>query len=184
MPALPTFFQSAAAPALGGVLLAAFLGFAPPASAQSGLVGEDYKKVEALISAKNYAAAAQAADAYLATHLRDPQMRMLKSRIQIAQGKPDDARATLLTLTQDYPEIAEPYNNLAVLYAGQGQLEQARGALLQAVRNNPSYPVAYENLGDIYLRLAHEAFSQATKLQGAQPDVQRKLSGLRPLLQP
>ena len=57
-------------------------------------------------------------------------------------------------------------------------------ASAQAVRNNPSYPVAYENLGDIYLRLAHEAFSQATKLQGAQPDVQRKLSGLRPLLQP
>ncbi len=115
---------------------------------------------------------------------RDPQMRFLQGSAQSAAGDTQAAITTFTLLTQEYPELPEPYNNLAVLYAGQGQLEQARGALLQAVRNNPSYPVAYENLGDIYLRLAHEAFSQATKLQGAQPDVQRKLSGLRPLLQP
>ena len=111
-------------------------------------------------------------------------MRFLQGSAQSAAGDTQAAITTFTLLTQEYPELPEPYNNLAVLYAGQGQLEQARGALLQAVRNNPSYPVAYENLGDIYLRLAHEAFSQATKLQGAQPDVQRKLSGLRPLLQP
>ena len=179
MPALPTFFQSAAAPALGGVLLAAFLGFALPASAQSGLVGEDYKKVEALISAKNYAAAAQAADAYLASHLRDPQMRMLKSRIQIAQGKPDDARATLLTLTQDYPEIAEPYNNLAVLYAEAGQLDLARAAHENALRIHPNYATALHNLGDIYRRMAHDSYAKALAQQPGSKVLQDKVQALK-----
>jgi hypothetical protein len=51
------------------------------------------------------------------------------------------------------------------------------------VRNNPEYPVAYENLGDVYLRLAHEAYTQSIKLQGAQPALQRKLQGLQSVLQ-
>ena len=143
-----------------------------------------YGDVNQLLKTGKGADALQAANKYLAEKPKDPQMRFLKGVIQTQAGSTAEAIATFQALTQDYPELPEPYNNLAVLYAGQGQLEQARGALLQAVRNNPSYPVAYENLGDIYLRLAHEAFSQATKLQGAQPDVQRKLSGLRPLLQP
>ena len=144
----------------------------------------DYAEITQLLKAGKAAEALTKADQRLSATPRDPQLRFLKGVAQADSGRPADAVATFTKLTEDYPELPEPYNNLAVLYAGQGQLEQARGALLQAVRNNPSYPVAYENLGDIYLRLAHEAFSQATKLQGAQPDVQRKLSGLRPLLQP
>ena len=91
---------------------------------------------------------------------------------------------TFTQLTEEYPELPEPYNTLAVIYARQGQLEQARHALNQAVRNNPAYAVAYENLGDVYLRLAHEAYTQSSKLQGAKPALQRKLHDLQPLLQP
>ena len=32
-------------------------------------------------------------------------------------------------LTEDFPELPEPYNNLAVLYAADGQLDRARAAL-------------------------------------------------------
>ncbi|HRN31671.1 MAG TPA: tetratricopeptide repeat protein [Comamonas denitrificans] len=160
------------------LLPAALLTFTASAQADA------HSDVAALIQQGKTTEAIAQAQSYLAQNARDPQMRFLQGSAQSAAGDTQAAITTFTLLTQEYPELPEPYNNLAVLYASQGQLEQARGALLQAVRNNPSYPVAYENLGDIYLRLAHEAFSQATKLQGAQPDVQRKLSGLRPLLQP
>ena len=84
-------------------------------AAQTALVGEDYRKVNQLITAKNYAGALQAADAYLTNNPRDPQMRLLRSRVLVAQGKTAEARGQLLSITQEYPEIAEPYNNLAVL---------------------------------------------------------------------
>ncbi len=141
-----------------------------------------YGDVAALIAAGKTSAALTQAQSYLASNPRDPQMRFLQGSAQSASGDQAAAITTFTQLTQEYPELPEPYNNLAVLYASQGQLEEARSALLQAVRNNPSYPVAYENLADIYLRLAHEALTQATKLQGAQPGVQRKLQGLQPLL--
>ena len=78
----------------------------------------------------------------------------------------------------------EPYNNLAVIYAGQNQLDKARSALESAVRNNPNYGVAYENLGDIHARLAYEAYSKAQGLDGRAASVRPKLKLLRDLLAP
>ena len=102
------------------------------AQAQTALVGEPYKKINQLIAAKNYAAALQAADAHLTGNPRDPQMRLIRSRVLSAQGKTDEARNQLLAITQEFPEIAEPYNNLAALYAQSGELEMARAAQAEA----------------------------------------------------
>ena len=54
----------------------------------------------------------------------------------------------------DYPELPEPHNNLAVLYAQKGDYELARDELEAAIGAAPDYAIAYENLGDIYARLA------------------------------
>ena len=79
------------------------------AQAQTALVGEPYRKTNQLITAKNYAAALQTADAHLTGNPRDPQMRLIRSRVLIAQGKTDEARNQLLAITQEFPEIAEPW---------------------------------------------------------------------------
>ena len=149
------------------------------AYAQAALVGTDYRKVDALISANNHTAAAQAADSYLATNPRDPQMRILKSRILVAQSKKAEARTLLETLTQEYPEIAEPYNNLAVLYAEEGQIELARAALENALRINPNYATALHNLGDIYQRMARNSYSKALALQPNNAQLQNKVKLLK-----
>jgi tetratricopeptide (TPR) repeat protein len=104
------------------------------------------------------------ADQYLAGKPRDPQMRFLKGVIQTESGKPADAVATFTKLTEDFPELPEPYNNLAVLYAGQSQFDKARAALEMAIRTNPSYATAHENLGDVYAKLASQAYSKALQL--------------------
>ena len=142
-----------------------------------------YSEVAALIRSGNTAKALEQAQQYLTTNPRDPQMRFLQGSAQSQAGDTAAAVQTWTQLTEEYPELPEPYNNLAVIYASQGKLEQARSALQSAVRNNPEYPVAYENLGDVYLRLAHEAYTQSINLQGAQPALQRKLQGLQSVLQ-
>ena len=113
---------------------------------------DDYDEVNQMLRSGKLVEAATKVDAYLATKPRDPQMRFLKGVIQRNAGKTADAIITFTQLTQDYPELAEPYNNLAVLHAGQGQFDQARAALEMAVRANPDYATAHENLGDVRSR--------------------------------
>ncbi len=124
------------------------------------------------------------ADAFLAGKPNDPQMRFLKGVIQRSSGKQAEAIATFTKLTEDYPELPEPYNNLAVLYAGQAQFDKARAALEMAIRTNPSYSTAHENLGDVYARLASQAYNKALQLDGANAAVPPKLALIRELFSP
>ena len=145
---------------------------------------DDYTDVNILVRAGKLAEALTKADQYLASKPRDPQMRFIKGVIQTEAGKPADAIATFTQITQDYPELPEPYNNLAVLYAGQSQFDKARAALEMAIRTNPSYATAHENLGDVYAKLASQAYSKALQLDGGNTGVQPKLALIRTLFSP
>jgi ketosteroid isomerase-like protein len=142
---------------------------------------DDYADVNVLIKSGKLGEALAKADQYLAGKPRDPQMRFIKGVIQTEAGKPGDAIATFTQITQDYPELPEPYNNLAVLYAGQSQYDKARAALEMAIRTNPSYATAHENLGDVYAKLASQAYSKALQLDGSNTAVQPKLALIRTL---
>ena len=142
---------------------------------------DDYGDVNALVRAGQLSQALVKADLYLAGKPRDPQMRFLKGVIQSESGKPADAIATFTKITQDYPELPEPYNNLAVLYAAQNQFDKARASLEMAIRTNPSYATAHENLGDVYARLASQAYSKALQLDGGNSAVPPKLALIRSL---
>jgi ketosteroid isomerase-like protein len=142
---------------------------------------DDYADVNVLVKSGKLSEALAKAEQYLATKPRDPQMRFIKGVIQTEAGKPGDAIATFNQITQDYPELPEPYNNLAVLYAGQSQYDKARAALEMAIRTNPSYATAHENLGDVYAKLASQAYSKALQLDGGNTAVQPKLALIRTL---
>ena len=120
----------------------------------------------------------------LSSKPRDAQMRFLKGVIQTEMGKPSDAISTFTKLIDDFPELPEPYNNLAVLHASQGQYDKARAALEMAIRTNPSYSTAHENLGDIYANLASQAYTKALQMGGASNTLQPKLSLIRELFSP
>lgn len=150
---------------------------APLAQAQA----DDYAEVNRLLRAGQFSEALNKADQYLAGKPRDPQMRFLKGVIQTESGKQADAVATFQKLTEEFPELPEPYNNLAVLYAGQSQFDKARAALEMAIRTNPSYATAHENLGDVYAKLASQAYSKALQLDAGNAGVAPKLSLIRNL---
>ncbi len=158
-----------------GVSLALGLMLALPVQA------DEYSDVNRLLRAGQLAEASTKVDQFLSTKPRDAQMRFLKGVIQTEQAKPNDAIGTFSKLTEDYPELPEPYNNLAVLYAGQSQFDKARAALEMAIRTNPSYATAHENLGDVYAKLASQAYSKALQLDNSNTGVQPKLSLIRDL---
>ena len=145
---------------------------------------DEYSDVNQLLRAGKTAEAAAKADQYLASKPRDPQMRFLKGVIQSESGRQAEAINTFSKLTEDFPELPEPYHNLAVLYAGQSQFDKARAALEMAIRTNPSYATAHENLGDVYAKLASQAYSKALQLDGSNTAVQPKLALIRDLFAP
>ena len=116
------------------------------------------------------------ANAYLNKNPKDAQVRFLKGLILADQGKTNDAIAIFTGLTEDFPELPEPYNNLAVLYASQGKYDDAKRALEQAIRTHPSYATAHENLGDIFAKMAAIAYDKALALDNRNVEAQTKLS--------
>jgi ketosteroid isomerase-like protein len=145
---------------------------------------DEYADVSQLVRSGKLPEALTKADQYLASKPRDPQMRFLKGVIQRDSGKTTDAIATFTRLTEDFPELPEPYNNLAVLYAGQSQFDKARTALEMAIRTNPSYATAHENLGDVYAKLASQAYNKALQLDASNSGVPPKLALIRELFNP
>jgi tetratricopeptide (TPR) repeat protein len=118
---------------------------------------------------------------YLTNKPRDAQGRFLKGLILTEQGKIADAIKIFTDLTQDYPELPEPYNNLAVLYASQSQYDKAKSSLEMAIRTHPSYATAHENLGDIYAKMASQAYDRALQLDSGNTATQTKLAMIKDL---
>ena len=150
---------------------------AVPAAAQVNALEEANK----LFKQGQFERALERVESHLKTNPRDARGRFLKGIIFAEQRKPDDAIKVFSELTQEYPELPEPYNNLAVLYASQGQYEKARSALEMAIRTHPSYATAHENLGDIYAKMASQAYDKALQIDKANAPLQTKLNLIKDL---
>ncbi|MCX7627238.1 MAG: tetratricopeptide repeat protein [Methylophilaceae bacterium] len=115
-------------------------------------------------------------DAFLGSQPKDAwgrnitQMRFRKGMLLAELKRMDEAIQVFTKLIQDYPDLPEPYNNLAVLYAEQGRLEEARETLERALRTDTAYALAHRNLGEIYARLAAQAYDQVLQTsKGGRP---------------
>ena len=169
---MPTLTWTAPA----ALLLSIFL-LTPSASAQS----DDYQEATKLFRAGQHAQALERVDNSLKSNPKDARARFLKGLILTEQNKPADAIKIFTSLTQDFPELPEPYNNLAVLYASQGQYDKARASLEMAIRTHPSYATAHENLGDIYAKMASQAYDKALQLDKNNAAAQTKLEMIKEL---
>lgn len=119
-----------------------------------------------------------AVDAFLTASPKDAQGRFLRGLILTDQRKTREALLVFAGLAEDFPELPEPYNNLAVLFAGQGDYDKARAALELAVHAHPTYATAFENLGDIYAQLARRAYEKALQLETGNASARAKLASV------
>ena len=143
---------------------------------------DDLQDAGQLLRSGQHQQALERVNRVLAAKPRDAQARFLKGLILTEQGKQPEAIDVFTKLTQDHPNLPEPYNNLAVIYASQGQYEKARAALEQSIRTHPSYATAYEILGDVYAKLASQAYGKALQLDASNTGAQNKLSLVRELV--
>jgi ketosteroid isomerase-like protein len=142
---------------------------------------DDTAEIGRLLRAGQTEQAAARVEQALASRPRDTQLRFLRGVIQIEQKRNNDAIVTFQRMTEDFPELPEPYNNLAVLFAGQGQYDKARAALELAIRTHPSYATAHENLGDVYTKMASESYTKALQLDSGNNGAQVKLNVIKDL---
>lgn len=143
---------------------------------------DSLQDLQTLVKQGQLTQALEKADQLLAAKPRDAQVRFLKGVVLSELNRSSEAVAVFQKLTEDYPELPEPYNNLAVLYAQQRQYDKARNALEMAIRTHPSYATAHENLGDIYARLASQAYDKALALDSSNVVAQNKLAMIREMM--
>lgn len=143
---------------------------------------DDIADVNKLMRSGQFADALEKVDAALVQRPRDPQLRFLKGLILTEQNKTSDAIIVFTKLTEEFPNLPEPYNNLAVLFAASNQYEKARAALEMAIRTNPTYGTAHENLGDVYAKLASQAYDKALQLDSGNSAAKSKLTMVRTLV--
>ncbi len=167
--------RRAVAAAVGALLAAAALASS----------ADDLGDVERLYRAGQVEAAMARVDKHLQDSPGDPQMRFLKGVMLADAKRSAEAAAVFVQLTEDHPDLVEPYNNLAALYAAGGDYAQARSTLEQALRANPGYATAQENLGDVYVALAAQSYARALQLTpGGSTRLAPKLALTRRLLEP
>jgi tetratricopeptide (TPR) repeat protein len=154
------------------VLCVAWLMLAAPAFAASPAVDD----AQAFIAKGQFEQALARLDSHLRSAPQDAEARFTRGLVLVRLNRNDDAAKAFTDLTRDYPQLPEPYNNLAVIYAQQGDYDKARDALEAALATHPSYPVAHENLGDIYAALAAAAYGRALSLDQNNSAVKAKLS--------
>ena len=133
-------------------------------------------EIQGLMKQGKMPLALEKVDLYIAAQPRDAQGPFTKGLILTEMGRPEDAIAVFTGLTENFPELPEPYNNLAVLYARQKQYDRAQMALEMAIRAHPGYAVAYENLGDIHAKLASQSYDKAVQLDAAGKTARAKLT--------
>ncbi len=170
---IPVIGRLAATLAAAWIAIAAASAMAAPA--------DDLRDAQKLYSQGKLQPALEKVDAFLKAQPKDPQGRFLKGLVLTEQKKTQEAIQVFTGLTEDYPELPEPYNNLAVLYASQGNYDKAKSALELAIHTHPTYATAHENLGDIYAELASRAYDRALQLDKNNTSAQVKLAMVKDL---
>jgi Flp pilus assembly protein TadD len=145
---------------------------------------QSLKDARGLINEKKFGDAITILDKLTAERPREPQARFLKGLALADSGKTDAAIATFREVLGEYPELPEPHNNLAVLYAQKGEYGLAREELEAAISAAPDYTIAYENLGDIYARLAAMNYEKAIARDARNKSAPVKLKLVRDVLAP
>ena len=143
--------------------LLALCALAAVLSAAAASIDESLERVIAFANEDRLAEARKVLDPLLARDADHPRLRLLDGVLLAQEGRVRQAVEVFDRLRQDHPEMSEPWNNLAVLYAAEGRIDEAREALLAALERRPS-AIGYANLSEIHAKLARRAWRRSQEL--------------------
>lgn len=135
-----------------------------------------YGDIQLLINEGQHKEALKLTEEQLSQRSSDIKLQFMKGLILTRLDRYSDAENVFIQLTKDNPDLPEPFNNLAVVYAAQGKYSEASEALKSAINTHPTYATAHENLGDIYAKMASRAYNQALELDTSNQTAREKLS--------
>jgi Flp pilus assembly protein TadD len=162
-------------------LLACFVALALH-TATAAWAADDAAEIRALMVKADLPAALQRAERAVAAKPKDPALRFLHAVVLMDLSRNDQAMALFAQLSQEYPELPDPYNNIALLHVRAGRLNEALLALQSALRSDPGHRTAQANLGQVHLMLAVQAWELASKGAAPDPALLRKLEAARALV--
>jgi tetratricopeptide (TPR) repeat protein len=134
------------------------------------------EEIKVLLKNGRYDDAETLTNQSIENNLNNPELLFYRGIIETNQGEKNQAIDTFRDLTERFPQLPEPFNNLAVLYAEKGQFRLAKEILEQAIKTNPSYLTAHINLGDIFTKMASEAYNKALEIDKSNNIAITKLS--------
>ena len=140
--------------------------------------------VNALLAAGQRTEALQRTEQALLVAPRDAQTRFVHGVVLMELGRDAEALELFTRVAQEYPELPEPLNNIALLHARAGRLDAARLALESALRNDPGHRAARANLAEVHLMLAVAAWEQLGRSAPLDARLARRLEAVRALLAP
>jgi Flp pilus assembly protein TadD len=143
---------------------------------------DEAAEVRALVSRGDLPAAVTRVDRAIAAQPRDAQLRFLRGVVLMDLARDAEALDVFTQLTQEHPDLPDPYNNIGLLQARAGRPEAALAALQQALRCDPSHRTARANLGQVHLMLAVKAWDDLARGGPVDAALQRKLDAARALL--
>lgn len=100
---------------------------------------------------------------YIESPGEDVQLRFLEARAYSGLGQYQTALERYKDLNSKYPELPEPYNNLAALQIHLGLLDEAYESLSMAITLRPDYGFAQRNMAMVHLLKAQQSFEIAAK---------------------
>ena len=168
--ALPILLCSAALPAMAaGVTV-----YDPDYPTRILSINEYPTVIEKLINRADFELAEKMITLGLEENPQSAQMRFQRCVLLQRAGRTDEARRAFEDFIARYPEIPEPYNNLAAIYSRLGNLDRAEELLKKSLALRPNFALAWSNLGNLCAARAKNAYATSLKHQPGNKDVRRR----------
>ena len=138
--------------------------------------------VDKLIVRRDYSGALRLIDEGLKANPHAAQLRFQRCVTYERMSDRAGAQRCLEQFILTYPEIPEPYNNLAGTYSRDGRLDEAEQLLVKAIALRPDFSLAHANLGNLYLARAKNAYKSAISTGGGNQTLKAKVEAIDNLL--
>ena len=138
-----------------------------------------YAQAQSMAENGNPRSALKQLETRLSTHPEDSRAAYLKGLVLMQLGRGDEAERWYKMMQANFPDLPQPGNALAVIYAGRGDLPAAEAALRALLEKHPDHTSARVNLARLYVQMAQAEYEKALKATPDNAMIARKLEALK-----
>ena len=138
-----------------------------------------YAQAQSMAENGNPRGALRQLESRLATNPQDSRAAYLKGLVLMQLGRGEEAERWYKMMQANFPDLPQPGNALAVIYAGRGDLPAAELALRDVLLKHPEHNSARVNLARLYVQMAQAEYEKALKAIPDNAMIARKLEALK-----